>query len=195
MGEFKGPIVKGAYYEREGRTDVAGPAAFDGEFWWMAGVVHSADGRALDGVSPRLTRRVYITHTDPAEVVAELRRLEDEANAFICDDDDYREDNAGEAYGRAADLVESMLGLARCGEDCNGNCELTAHGPTKAEAELAGLRSKAAAIVAELQRRSSEASMRSYSAGYPEASAHESALAQAYESAADLVTEKLGVKP
>ena len=53
----------------------------------------------------------------------------------------------------------------------------------------------AADVVAELRRLSSEASMHSYSAGYHDAAIHEMALAQAYESAADLVAKKLGVKP
>ncbi|MBK9949893.1 MAG: hypothetical protein IPP12_22425 [Nitrospira sp.] len=116
---LKEPIVEGAYYEREdGR--IIGPAAREDDpspdyrwVWHIPGGMYGSHDDAginygLDN-DERLTRRVYITHTDPAEVVAELRRLEDEANAFICDDDDYREDNAGEAYGRAADLVESML--------------------------------------------------------------------------------------
>ncbi|MBK9496860.1 MAG: hypothetical protein IPO08_20605 [Xanthomonadales bacterium] len=192
VAEFKGPIVEGAYYERgDGNIALSKASTVPGMLWLACVLYHTDCGIVVDplesGEHTRLTRRVYITHADPAEVMAELRRLEDEANAFICEDDDYREDNAGEAYGRAADLVESMLGLARCGENCDGNCELTAYGPTKAEAEVAELRSKATEIVTELRAEVADLARHNWNEYIRDRS-------EALTEAANLVAKALGVK-
>lgn len=73
MGEFNGPIVEGAYYERDGYPKICGPALGCGEYFVMGSLLWNADGSSPGGLSS-LTRRVWITHTDPADVVAELRR-------------------------------------------------------------------------------------------------------------------------
>lgn len=91
-----------------------------------------------------------------AEIVAELQERSSEANrlsAFGYGDAPSYHTGRNSAFESAADLVESMFGLASCGEGCDGNCELTTYGPTKAETEIAELRSKAAEIVAELRER------------------------------------------
>src|SRR5574343_708582 len=152
-----------------------------------------------NGVSKdRLTRlvcsvlEVYLVPVDPAEVVAELRQLETGIRFRAGADEDGGEYGGALANGvrKAARIVESILGLARCGEGCDGNCELTTSGPTNAEAELAELRAKTAEVIAELTARSEDAYAKqtAYDGGYHHA------VSNAYESAADLVAEKLGVK-
>lgn len=164
---LKEPIVEGAYYERE-------------------------DGRVC-GYDLRC--RVYIVPTDPAEVVAELRRRSAECEPpgeEVYGEEDNFQSGRSIGFDDSADLVESMLGLARCGEGCDGNCELTAPGPTKAEVELAELRSAAAKIVAELRRRERLAiDTDSFS---DRASGQLDGQEMAYRAAADLVAEKLGVE-
>jgi hypothetical protein len=113
--EFKGLIVEGAYYERED-GQVVGPATrelCDGFYFWRVGpCLFTGDGRSAGLKNgQRLTRRVYITHTDPAEVVAELRRREEEAgreaNSPFSDGDYDR--GREQAYESAADLVAEKL--------------------------------------------------------------------------------------
>lgn len=71
---LKEPIVEGAWYLTDDATrGVFGPMILGSEgLFWSRGVWFRADGT---GASPSLTRRVYLVPTDPAEVVAELRRM------------------------------------------------------------------------------------------------------------------------
>lgn len=85
------PIVEGAWYLRE--DGVFRARAF-GHYFSAGGSMYYPDGQDFHGCKP-LIRRVYITPTDPAEVVAELRRMLYE----------------GYADSEAADLVEAKLGV------------------------------------------------------------------------------------
>ncbi len=113
---LKEPIVEGAYYQRED-GQVIGPSRWLSirclELWVGDNYYRQSDGELM-GVSDSgernrlgLTRRVWITHTDPAEVVAELRGLTSE----------YRESHSmhsqsmADGFDTAADLVAEKLGL------------------------------------------------------------------------------------
>jgi hypothetical protein len=72
------PIVQGAYYERgDGAIGQAFPTRDPGVVYILEVRYCVANGltdNRLDDVArKRLTRRVYLVPTDPAEVVAELR--------------------------------------------------------------------------------------------------------------------------
>ena len=102
--EFKGPIVEGAWYERDNGS-VGRCGAFN------AGFGHVLDdpyrrysGERVYKKTPRLTRRVYVTPADPAEVVAELQRM-----AHICSAS--AESSGSRAFDTAADLVAEKLGV------------------------------------------------------------------------------------
>lgn len=82
---LKKPIEAGAYYEDElgsiGRAesvvkpfDVKGDVDCDDVLFKISGNLYTSSGLGWFNSAPRLTRRAWITHTDPAEVVAELRR-------------------------------------------------------------------------------------------------------------------------
>lgn len=88
---LKEPIVEGAYYEREDGVFMA--HAFGAVFCIGKGM-YFPDGKAFYGCQA-LTRRVYLVPVDPAEVVAELRRMLYE----------------GYADSEAADLVAAKLGV------------------------------------------------------------------------------------
>lgn len=105
-------IVEGAYYERKD-GQVCGPAIPDPRFhkiaclWRVGPYLFSQHGTSADTIQacgPRLTRRVYIVPTDPAEVVAKLRQCD------LGSDNHYM---AGMAVGyhNAADLVAEKLGV------------------------------------------------------------------------------------
>ena len=111
---LKEPIVEGAYYERED-GQVFGPAAPVADwpgYWLLCGVEFWCDGReSASDDFPRLTRRVYLVPTDPAEVVAELRVKAAVADARHNESGDSRA--LGEYVGlfEAADLVAEKLGV------------------------------------------------------------------------------------
>jgi hypothetical protein len=102
------PIVEGAYYLCEnGDVHRAGGYArgwdylHDGQAtWWGTVQAHI-----------KLVRRVYIVPTDPAEVVAELREREQEANRLAAAAREHTDYYQGqeEAYESAADLVAEKL--------------------------------------------------------------------------------------
>jgi len=124
---LKEPIIEGAYYERgDGAIGVALPdpvIGFHGTVldrgvtilgvpYWSAGIVR----RPLDsGVPLSIVRRVYIVPTDPAEVVAELRRRADSVLSDNTDEtDEWIEETwtpEEEAIRSAADLVAEKLGV------------------------------------------------------------------------------------
>jgi hypothetical protein len=112
MGEFKGPIVIGAYYEMDdGRYLRAFPYGSNFE---INGVKYLEDGRKIDIASywePDIVRRVYITHTDPAEVVAELTARSEAAYAKQTAYDGGYHQAVSNAYESAADLVAEKLGV------------------------------------------------------------------------------------
>jgi len=92
------PIVEGAYYERE-----------DGRIWGPVPECLAGTYKA------RLTRRVYLVPTDPAEVVAELRERKEAADMASDPDGSAmnyeRYDGRAEAFDQAADLVAEKLGV------------------------------------------------------------------------------------
>ncbi|MBK9496845.1 MAG: hypothetical protein IPO08_20530 [Xanthomonadales bacterium] len=90
MSAFKGPIVEGAYYLREDGS--VGVAKAYGDVFRVCNDTYLRDGRRKYRSEQALTRRVYITHTDPAEVVR------------------YLLDEVGLPYS-AADLVAEKLGV------------------------------------------------------------------------------------
>lgn len=187
---LKEPIVEGAYYLREDEQ-VFGPAARElcnGLYLWRVGPCLFTGKGGSVGASRgmRLTRRVWITHTDPAEVVAELRRRSSECEppGDVYGEEANFQSGRSDAFDASAEAVESMFGLARCGEGCDGNCELTTYGPTKAETEIAELRSKAAEIVAELRAEVADLARHNWNEYIRDRS-------EALNHAADLVAEKL----
>lgn len=102
------PIVEGAYYEREDGQAV-GPAAIDkeGNFRlgeWRYNISGALVSYALNPELVRLTRRVYIVPTDPAEVVAELRERASINCGTQCEESELE---------WAADLVAKKLGVER----------------------------------------------------------------------------------
>lgn len=116
---LKEPIVEGAYYERED-GQVFGPAApVIGRpgYWILSGVEFWQDGRESDSDDhPKLTRRVYIVSTDPAEVVAELRELQKTATHMsktLFENLVAQREHAGAAiaFENAAKLVAKKLGV------------------------------------------------------------------------------------
>ncbi len=102
------PIIEGAYYLREDGViapAIKGPLV---STCTVAGhVVYRDRGVSFSIGGPSLTRRVWITHTDPAEVVAELRRMESNASNRHAYDDLSRGQEM--AYESAADLVAEKL--------------------------------------------------------------------------------------
>jgi hypothetical protein len=107
---LKDPIVEGAWYERE--DGCVGCAVVSGDWHDVFGDVYYDDGAPHDSLAPRLTRRVYIVHTDPAEVVAELRGLQLSAHRDSHSEFGGRTDEAKEeAFCEAADLVAEKLGV------------------------------------------------------------------------------------
>jgi hypothetical protein len=109
------PIVEGAYYEREdGQVHRAVwlPGACVFTIGQEAFASYYEDGSGYFHDTPRLTRRVYLVPTDPAEVVARLRQLAvtsyDQAGGGTQTADLLRE---GIDY--AADLVAEKLGVER----------------------------------------------------------------------------------
>jgi hypothetical protein len=114
------PIVEGAYYEQHGTKRILGPAvpAYNAlaPHFVLNGRGFRPNGEPLTWGEPgRLTRRVYITPTDPAEVVAELRRRQDAeyqlGQTLSPGNSDY---HGGIARGHmeAADLVAEKLEVA-----------------------------------------------------------------------------------
>jgi hypothetical protein len=102
MTEFKGPIVEGDWYETKNHLELPGLIH---RVTFSHGIEYQPDGSVTffgQRWPYRLTRRVYITHTDPADVVAELRQCElGSSNPYM----------AGMAVGyhNAADLVAEKL--------------------------------------------------------------------------------------
>lgn len=92
------PIVEGAYYLRED-GQVAGPAEHESNGFWRVGPCLFRSSGLSVSIGVHLTRRVWITHTDPAEVVAEIQRRAERAH-------DHRENYA---LNEAADLVAEKL--------------------------------------------------------------------------------------
>jgi hypothetical protein len=106
------PIVKGAYYEREDGS--IGRATILYGFAHVCGDAYKLDGARVFA-RPRLIRRVYIVPTDPAELVAELRRR---ADAVLADNTEETDELIEEtwtaeedAIRSAADLVAEKLGV------------------------------------------------------------------------------------
>lgn len=90
---IKEPIVEGAYYELK-------PGCYERENGTIVGPLGPIGAEYWTKHSSRLTRRVWITPTDPAEVVAELRKMA------------LRRPIAHEkAWREAADLVAQKLGV------------------------------------------------------------------------------------
>lgn len=119
---LKEPIVEGACYLRED-GQVLGPAAREPLLrdvfpLWRVGLhLFTDNGTSADTIQacgPRLTRRVYLVPTDPAEVVTELRaRSESESKLgrYAYDTKEAYHDGRERAYESAADLVAEKLGL------------------------------------------------------------------------------------
>jgi hypothetical protein len=107
VSEFKGPIVEGAWYLTKAKT-VVGPAQWEDarrKGWWViAGASYNSKGQASDlyPEAPDIECRVYITHADPAEVVAELREM--------AESEWHADEPAQVAFTQAADLVAEKLG-------------------------------------------------------------------------------------
>lgn len=96
---LKEPIVEGAYYLTESGC-VLGPMRRN------RGTL-----RYYQGNTEGLTRRVWITHTDPAEVVTELRERVEIANRLnVRTKEDYHRGEES-AFEEAADLVAEKLGV------------------------------------------------------------------------------------
>ena len=99
---LKEPIVEGAWYLTEvGDVHRVRPAS--------AGYQYSPDGRVFysgDEWCHRLTRRVYLVPTDPAEVVAELR-----VQARVLDWFTSEEIHEANGWSAASDLVAEKLGV------------------------------------------------------------------------------------
>ena len=104
------PIVEGAYYEREDGVFKAARvighpdrSVLGGELYWSSGA------NWLFG-TPRLTRRVWLVPTDPADVVAELRRISDRIDGCRHVDDML---SLGQIQGldQAVDVVVEKLGV------------------------------------------------------------------------------------
>ena len=187
------PIVEGAYYERND-CYIVGPAKpFDdaGWPWLIAGVVYDTRGNPVrtDWIKFRLTRRVRLGPADPTEVVAELRRRSSECAppGEVYGEEANFQSGRSDAFDASAAAVESMLGLAHCGEGCAGDCELTTSGPTKAETELAELRAKAVEVIAELKAEVADLARHNWNEYIRDRSV-------ALTDAAKLVATKLGVK-
>jgi hypothetical protein len=100
MSEFKGTIVEGAYYERNDGQVVGPSKAGVGDVFTIGEDDYYADGESYFSEGIWLTRRVYITHADPAEVVAELTKLARKGTNIGFE---------SAAYDRAADLVTEKL--------------------------------------------------------------------------------------
>jgi hypothetical protein len=109
------PIVEGAYYEREDGS-VVGPArVYHGSLWQLSGYCYTSSGETTAlprSAGVNLTRRVYLVPADPAEVVAELREMQRNANKNLCGPGGSQVD-AGEEDGlrQAADIVAEKLGV------------------------------------------------------------------------------------
>jgi hypothetical protein len=116
VSEFKGPIVEGAWYLTKAKT-VVGPAQWEDarrKGWWViAGASYNSKGQASDlyPEAPDIECRVYITHTDPAEVVAELTARSEAAYAKQTAYDGGYHQAVSNAYESAADLVAEKLGV------------------------------------------------------------------------------------
>lgn len=110
---MKDPIVEGAYYEREDGS-VVGPArSYHGRLWQLSGDCYTSVGETTAlprSAGVNLTRRVWTVYTDPAEVVAELRRQQVLHQEVILD---LVAEGAAGAFGDAADLVAEKLGVGR----------------------------------------------------------------------------------
>jgi hypothetical protein len=108
------PIVKGAYYEREDGQLVGPAQQCEPGTWWIGSHLYrdADNGEHCAHPSKRLTRRVYLVPTDPAEVVAELRGCQARAT-IIAKDNDNDPFRLGRetAWGNAADLVAEKLGV------------------------------------------------------------------------------------
>ena len=109
---LKEPIVEGAWYETNYDIIVRAESQ-------TRGYRYHADGSefyAGEATGTILTRRVYIVPTDPAEVVAALRKLSQvellvtELRDVTGDDPKYTE-GTRDAYSEAADLVAENLGV------------------------------------------------------------------------------------
>lgn len=95
------PVEVGAYYLRENGS-VIGPLTRN-----------RATLHYFQGDTKGLVRQVWITHTDPAEVVAELQERSSEAqrlSAFGYGDAPSYHSGRNEAFDSAADLVAKKLG-------------------------------------------------------------------------------------
>lgn len=115
------PIVEGAYYERQDK-EVVGPATPSEPIgapgcYNLSG--YDYDGSGFHPIEEyRLTRRVWLVPTDPAEVIAELRQKETAAA-------ERKESNKGHdiwvaedyaqqaAFHNAANLVAQKLGVGK----------------------------------------------------------------------------------
>jgi hypothetical protein len=84
---LKEPIVEGAWYEREDGSVGRCGAPNSGFVHVLNDPYRRDSGERVYDNTPRLTRRVYITPTDPAEVVADIRRSADETEAHFGADD------------------------------------------------------------------------------------------------------------
>lgn len=106
---LKEPIVEGAYYLRE-------DGSVHQAMSQRAGYRYTADGAMFHNgrklAAPRLTRRVHLVPTDPAEVVAELRRRSAEAR-YGATHEDGGEYGSGVAKGlqEAKVFVAEKLGV------------------------------------------------------------------------------------
>lgn len=102
MTEFKGPIVEGAYYSTLCERIVGPMIPPACGAWWTDPAdefIVSVEGEGFRGEDRiALTRRVYLVPTDPAEVVAELRKY---ASRAVGDQE--------VAMNAAADLVAERL--------------------------------------------------------------------------------------
>ena len=105
------PIVEGAYYLMEIDGCICGPAhrhpnTGDWVFPSPSGAPYFTSFATINA------HRVWITHTDPAEVVAELQNRSSEANrlsAFGYGDAPSYQSGRDEAFDSAADLVAEKL--------------------------------------------------------------------------------------
>lgn len=107
------PIVEGAWYVRSDFS--VGPAVVSGDWYEVLGDTYYDDGAAHDSTTPFIVACIgYVVPTDPAEVVAELRRVSnlehEKAKVTEPGNSDY---HAGIGYGLqdAADLVAAKLGV------------------------------------------------------------------------------------
>lgn len=108
---LKEPIVEGAWYEREDGSVGRCGAPNSGFVHVLNDPYRRDSGERVYDNTPRLTRRVYITPTDPAEVVAELRARSDRARGMRAKLLTNLYGDRVDALEEAADLVAKKLGV------------------------------------------------------------------------------------